>query len=55
MEYDYTILFEKLDEAKAEMHLTQADASAVELDEIAELTRVVLEINRPTPVLYTTA
>jgi hypothetical protein len=55
MERDFTIVFEKLEEARG-----GADASdlqqvmAAELDELAELRRIVVEISEPEPLFYTT-
>lgn len=50
---DYTILFDKLAEAVADAPPSAGDATTVELDEIAELSRAVLEITQPAPVSYT--
>ena len=55
MERDFTIIFQKLDEARE-----AADGSdfqqfaATELDELAELRRIIVEINEPEPLSYTT-
>lgn len=52
---DYTILFEHLAAASAEEQTpAMVEATAIELDEIAELHRAVLEISDPTPTSYTT-
>ena len=52
---DFTMLFEKLADVSSEVRLLPgADATTIELDEIAELRRVVLEITQPTPVSYVT-
>jgi hypothetical protein len=58
MAQDFTIVFQKATEAQVEMSLNepslQLDTSAAELDEIAELRRIVLEISDPEPMSYTT-
>ncbi|MGD0773992.1 MAG: hypothetical protein ABSC05_14340 [Candidatus Solibacter sp.] len=51
---DYTILFDHLAEVTAQEHAPAGiEATSVELDEIAELHRAVLEITDPTPTSYT--
>ena len=51
---DYTILFDQVAAAAAQQQpLANVEATSVELDEIAELRRVVLEITDPTPSSYT--
>jgi hypothetical protein len=52
---DYTILFDHLATALSEEQPpANVEASTVELDEIAQLHRAVLEIVEPTPMSYTT-
>ena len=52
---DYTILFDQLAAVAAqEQPPAGVEATSVELDEIAELHRAVLEIIDPTPTSYTT-
>ena len=51
---DFTILFDHLAALSAqEQAPTGVEATNVELDEIAELHRAVLEITDPTPTSYT--
>jgi hypothetical protein len=51
---DYTILFDHLAAAAAEEQPpASVEATSVELDEIAELHRAVLEITEPVPISYT--
>jgi hypothetical protein len=61
MNKDFTIIFEKLDEqAQVEAPEQQGSVvmlsgeSLVELDELAELRRVVAEITEPEPLYFTT-
>jgi hypothetical protein len=54
MERDFSIVFEKLHEATAPVEGLATDADTVELDEIAELRRVVMEITEPESMSYTT-
>ncbi|MBI3684591.1 MAG: hypothetical protein HY235_29825 [Acidobacteria bacterium] len=61
MDKDFTIIFEKMDEeARAEASASERGAvmlsaeSLVELDELAELRRVVTEITEPEPLSFTT-
>jgi hypothetical protein len=61
MNKDLTIIFEKMDEqARAEAAEQQGGSgmlsgeSLVELDELAELRRVVVEITEPEPLSFTT-
>jgi hypothetical protein len=61
MNKDFTIIFEKMDEqAQGEALEQQGGAivlsgeSLVELDELAELRRVVAEITEPDPLSFTT-
>jgi hypothetical protein len=51
---DYTILFDRLAEASADAPPSVLEATTLELDEIAELRRAVLEITQPAPTAYTT-
>jgi len=62
MNKDFTIIFEKMDEqAQAEVPELPAGAvmlsgeNLVELDELAELRRIILEITEPEPLSFTTA
>jgi hypothetical protein len=51
---DYTILFDQVAAAAAEEQPpASVEATSVELDEIAELRRAVLEITDPAPSSYT--
>ena len=53
----FTVVFEKLEEMSAEVRsipLQPSEASPSEIDEIAELGRMVLEITEPPPLSYTT-
>ena len=51
---DYTILFDQVAAAAAqEQPPANVEATSVELDEIAELRRAVLEITDTTPSSYT--
>jgi hypothetical protein len=51
---DYTILFDQLAAVSAqEQAPSGAEATSVELDEIAELHRAVLEVSDPIPTSYT--
>ena len=49
----FTIIFQKLAEVREEPSL-QAEASRTEIDEIADLRRLVLEVTDPDPLSYTT-
>jgi hypothetical protein len=52
---DYTILFDRLAAATAEEQPPAGvEATIIELNEIAELHRAVMEIADPTPTSYTT-
>jgi hypothetical protein len=58
---DFTIIFEKMDEqARAEAQEQRGGVgmlsgeSLVELDELAELRRIVAEITEPEPLSFTT-
>jgi hypothetical protein len=55
----FTIIFDKLQRATAEAGFSPtiagSEAAATEIDEIAELRRLVLEITEPDPISYTTA
>ena len=58
---DFTIIFDKIDEAaRAETTVPESGAamltgeSLVELDELAELRRIVTEITDPEPLSFTT-
>jgi hypothetical protein len=56
IENTFTIIFQKL-EVPAHAHeepVAPAEASRAEIDEIAELRRLVLEITDPEPTSYTT-
>ena len=57
---DFTIIFQKLEETRSQepqtaerAHKTIPEASPEEIDEIAELRRIVLEITDPGPSSYT--
>ncbi|MGO9230848.1 MAG: hypothetical protein ACLQKA_16790 [Bryobacteraceae bacterium] len=52
---DYTIVFDKLAEMSAEISVHSTEATPIELDEIAELGRAVVEITQPPPMSFTTA
>jgi len=59
---DFTIIFQKMDEAaRAEGPVPEPGAamlsreSLVELDELAELRRVVTEVTDPDPLSFTTS
>jgi hypothetical protein len=56
-ENTFTVVFQKLAEAEAEVAasaiLVYPGASVQEMEEIAELRRVVLEITDPYPMSYT--
>jgi hypothetical protein len=60
MNKDFTIIFEKMDEQVSdslEQHgdLTElSEDSRLELDELAELRRMVIEITEPEPLSFTT-
>ena len=61
MDRDFTIIFEKMDEeARAEAltpergAVTLSGENLVELDELAELRRLVTEITDPEPLSFTT-
>jgi len=55
MDKDFSIIFEKLQEASAgEEGFTVQTNNSTELDEIAELRKVVLEITEPESMSYTT-
>lgn len=61
MDRDFTIIFERMDaEARAEASAQEGGAvmlsvdSLAELDELAELRRVVAEITEPEPLSFTT-
>jgi hypothetical protein len=49
----FTIIFQKLAEVREEPTL-QAEASRAEIDEIADLRRLVLEVTDPDPQSFTT-
>jgi hypothetical protein len=52
---DYTIFFEMVADGSFDLQPTSgAEATSIELDELAELSRLVLEINEPTPKVYVT-
>jgi hypothetical protein len=57
-EKNYTIVFQKLVEVTAEANSAEtalhSEALSAEIDEIAELRRLVLEITDPEPTSYTT-
>ena len=59
MEKDFSIVFEKLHEAAAEQEAAaqqenfKVHATEAEVDEIAELRRLVLEITEPEPLSFT--
>lgn len=53
MDKDFSIVFEKLQEASAEGFTLQA-TSVDELEEIARLRKIVLEITEPELMSYTT-
>ena len=50
----YVIVFEKLHDAASAAEGASADALREEIEEIAELRKMVLEITEPPPVSYTT-
>lgn len=60
MNKDFTIIFDKMDEARRETSMPTTEAvmlsreSVTELDELAELRRVVTEITEPEPLSFTT-
>ncbi len=54
MERDFTIVFEKLEEARGAVDASELQQSVdTELDELAELRRIVVEISEPEPLSYT--
>jgi hypothetical protein len=62
MNRDFTIIFERMDEeVGSQDSLSEPEAvvlsgvTLVELDELAELRRLVTEITEPEPLLFTTA
>jgi hypothetical protein len=55
MDRDFTIVFEKLEEARGAADAFDLQQSvSTELDELAELRRIVVEISEPEPLSYTT-
>lgn len=54
MARDFTIVFEKLDEVYQSELPAIPYAAGQEIDEIAELRRIVLEVTEPEPLSYTT-
>jgi hypothetical protein len=59
MDKDFSIVFEKLHEAAVEQEVaaqtgnSAVNATEAEVDEIAELRRIVLEITEPEPLSFT--
>jgi hypothetical protein len=54
MDKDFSIVFEKLQEASAGDEGFTVQTNPTELDEIAELRKIVLEITELEPMSYTT-
>lgn len=54
MDKDFSIIFEKLQEASVSDEGFTIQTNPTELDEIAELRKIVLEIIEPEPMSYTT-
>jgi hypothetical protein len=54
MDKDFSIVFEKLQEASANDEAFAVQTNSTELDEITELRKMVLEITEPEPMSYTT-
>ncbi len=55
----FRILFDKLEESRSshdreDVEGRKTEATAAEIDEIAELRRVVLEVTEPEPLSFTT-